>query len=142
GITAGNETLTYQTCAFAKGQPAPVICDPTTAFNTLFGSVAAGAGQETFRERNELLDFAREDVNRALSEFGGSSTERAKLEQYLASIEEISARPDQLLEMTDALTAVKPEDPETNALYSSTQPLDHLQAQFDLATAALQGGLT
>ncbi|MCA9573462.1 MAG: DUF1552 domain-containing protein, partial [Myxococcales bacterium] len=39
-------------------------------------------------------------------------------------------------------SAVAPEAPSTNPLYASADPLDHLQAQFDLVNAALLGGLT
>ncbi|MDH5676568.1 MAG: DUF1552 domain-containing protein [Myxococcales bacterium] len=142
GITARSSALVYETCAFATGQPAPIICDPSIAFNAVFGSVAQGAGQATFRERGELLDFAHADVQAALQAFSGSSDERAKLEQYLASIEQITQRQEQLEDMGDTLAAVAPEDPSTNALYASGHPLDALRAQFDIATASLLGGLT
>ena len=142
GITGGSAALVYETCAFGRGQPAPILCDATMAFNTVFGSVAQGAGQSAFRERSELLDFAREDVNAALAAFSGSSAERAKLEQYLASIEQVSARQQQLLSMGDTLAEVAPPDPAEGGLYASMHPLDQLRAQFDIATAALLGGLT
>jgi hypothetical protein len=142
GITADTAPLMYETCAFGRAQPAPIVCDPSMAFNSVFGSVAQGAGRQAFRERSELLDFAREDVNAALAAFSGSSTERAKLEQYLASIEAITLRQQQLLDMDDALRAVAPTDPTVNPLYTTGHPLDQLRAQFEIATAALLGGLT
>ncbi len=143
GITAArNARLQYQTCAFGAGRPAPIITEPGSAFNNLFGSVAAGAGAESFAQRSELLDYAREDVNNALGLFGGSTTERLKLERYLEAIEQLTERQTRLSASRDALIAVKPEDPETNPLYASAAPLDHLRAQFELATAALLGELT
>lgn len=142
GITGGGNSLVYETCAFGRAQSAPVICNPSMAFNSVFGSVAQGQGQTVFRERSELLDFAHADVSAALAEFSGNSMERAKLEQYLASIEQITQRQTQLLGMSDALGTVVPEDPSTNLLYASTDPLDHLRAQFDIATSALLGGLS
>lgn len=142
GVDAGNSSLAHYTCAYGEGRSAPVIVDPTLAFNNLFGSVASAAGQASFNRRSELLDFANGDVNAALAQFSGNSAERAKLEEYLSSIEAIALRQQRLTGMSSTLTAVSPVDPATNPLYSSTDPLDHLQAQFDLATAALQGGLT
>jgi hypothetical protein len=142
GITGGGDTLVYETCAFGKAQPAPIICNPTIAFNTAFGAAAQGTARTAFNERTELLEFARADVSAALREFNGSSAEREKLERYLASIEQISLRQNDLLGMTEALQAVVPEDPSTNALHTSDHPLDHLRAQFEIATAALLGGLT
>lgn len=142
GITAANASLMYETCAFDRGRPAPILCNPTIAFNSVFGSVAEGAGRVAFQERSELLDFARADTAAALEAFGGSSRERAKLEQYLSSIEQLTRRQGQLTSMGDALAAVVPEDPATNPLYASTDPLDELRAQFEIATAALIGGLS
>jgi hypothetical protein len=143
GITASrNARLQYQTCAFGAGRPAPVITEPASAFNNLFGSVAAGSGAESFQQRSELLDYAREDVNHALGLFSGSSTERLKLERYLEALEQLTERQSRLSASRDGLLAVKPDDPEANPLYASAAPLDHLRAQFELATAALIGELT
>ncbi|MEM9189910.1 MAG: DUF1552 domain-containing protein, partial [Myxococcota bacterium] len=134
--------LNYQTCAFGPGRPAPVITDPTSAFNNLFGSVAAGAGRTKFERRAELLDFASEDINHALGEFRGSSTERLKLERYLASLEALTQRQGQLLSATDRLRTVKPAEPSESPLYASDDSMELLQAQFDIASAALLGELT
>jgi len=143
GITGSrNARLQYQTCAFGAGRPAPVITEPGSAFNNLFGSVAVGAGAQRFQQRGELLDFANEDVTHALSLFNGSSDERLKLERYLEALEQLTERQTRLNASRDSLLAAKPEDPETNPLYTSDAPLDHLRAQFQLATAALIGELT
>ena len=142
GVDADNSSLAHYTCAYGEGRSAPVIVDPTLAFNNLFGSVASAEGQASFNRRSELLDFANADVNAALAQFSGNSAERAKLEEYLSSIEAIALRQQRLTGMSGVLNGVVPADPSVNPLYSSSDPMDHLQAQFDLATAALQGGLT
>ncbi len=141
GVVGGDTRLNYSTCAFDARQPAPITTD-TTAFNTLFGSVAAGAGQQTFRERRNLLDFAVSDVQRALGDFSGNSVERQKLERYLESLETMVDRQQTITQMGDQLEAVKPGEPSEVPLYTSEAPLERLQAQVDLATAALLGGLT
>lgn len=142
GLSSGTGSLGHDTCAYGPGRPAPIILDPTLAFNTLFGAVAGAAGQRAFRDKTELLDFAAADVQRALSTFSGNATERAKLEQYLTSLETIIQRQERLAEMEDILTAVMPPDPSAGGLYTSARTLDRLQAHFDLATAALIGELT
>ncbi len=142
GVVGGTKRLNYSTCAFGAKQPAPITCDPTTAFNSLFGSVAQGAGMQAFTERGQLLDFAVTDVNRALATFQGNSWERAKLERYLESLENMVQRQATIAQMGPQLTAVKPGEPSEVALYTSTAPLDRLQAQVDMGTAALLGGLT
>ncbi|MEZ4462656.1 MAG: DUF1552 domain-containing protein [bacterium] len=142
GISASSAKLAYQTCAFGKGNPAPIIVDPTTAFNQAFGSVATGAGQMAFSERSQLLDFAHADATRALNAFSGNSRERFKLEQYLQSLEQVAMRQEQIATMSDALLAARPTEPGPGTLYVSADPIDNLQAQFDIATASLIGGLT
>lgn len=142
GVVGGSTRLNYSTCAFGQNRPAPIICDTTAAFNSLFGSVATGAGVNTFRERRELLDFAVADLNNALARFSGNSTEREKLERYLESLETMVNREEVIQEMSNRLLDVKPPEPEESALYTSEAPLDRLQAQVDMATSALMGGLT
>ncbi len=142
GVVGGNTRLNYSTCAFGPNQPAPITCDPTTAFNSLFGSVASGAGVASFQEKRELLDFAVADVQRALQTFSGNSRERKKLERYLESLEDMVDRQEIIQDMGDHLQSVKPAEPDESLLYTSESPLDRLQAQVDMATAALIGGLT
>ncbi len=142
GVAGGDTRLNYSTCAFGPDRPAPITCDPTMAFNSLFGSVASGAGAARFTERRELLDFAVADVDRALENFSGNSVERRKLERYLESLENMVNRQEKIQAMQGPLEAVKPDEPSESALYTSDSPLDRLQAQVDMATAALIGGLT
>jgi len=142
GVVGDNTRLNYSTCAFGAKRPAPITCDPTTAFNSLFGSVASGAGVQTFREKKDLLDFAVADVNRALGDFAGNSAERRKLEEYLQSLENMVNRQQKIEQMGSQLEAVKPVEPAEGTLYVSDAPLERLQAQVDLATAALLGGLS
>lgn len=140
GMGAGR--LNYGLCAFDRAKPAPVMHDPTLAFNTLFGSVAQGAGQEVFRNRGDLLDIGRDDVKKALSAFSGNSRERAKLEAYLTSLEEMVARRQKLEGMGPQLQAVKPAEPADEPLYGSDAPYDRLLVQTDILIASLLGGLT
>lgn len=142
GVVGDNTRLNYSTCALGPEAPAPITCDPTSAFNSLFGSVAEGAGQRAFTERRELLDFAINDVNRALRTFSGNSREREKLERYLESLETMVDRQAQIRDMEDQIASVKPGEPADVDLYTAEAPLDRLQAQVDLATSALMGGLT
>lgn len=142
GVTHANKRLMYSTCAFGAKRPAPIISDPTAAFNTLFGSVSTGAGQEAFSNRSELLDFARVDVQESLRTFSGNSRERQKLETYLASLELLIKRQGTITQMRDRLQTHKPAEPDEGSLYLSGDPLDRLQAQANLAASALLGGLT
>jgi len=94
----------------------------------------------SFGQRKTLLDFAKEDVQAAISAFGGSSDERAKLETYLASLEELAARQQRLTAMAPQLDAVEPGSPELLANYQS-DCMTRFEAQLGLAVAAFKGQL-
>lgn len=141
GMTPNDDT-NFGTCAVAPGRPAPILCSPTAAFNSLFGSVASAEGQQVFRDRRDLLDFASADVRAALATFSGGSRERVKLERYLESLETLTARHVRIEGMEPELRAVAPAGPDTSPLYESMHPLERLEAMFDLAAASLMGCLT
>src|SRR6185295_18093326 len=101
--TIDAERLSYATCASGRGVAAPAIVDPLAAYNTLFGLVASPAQMAAFAQRKTLLDYAQKDVQTAIGAFGGSSAERAKLEAYLASIEELATRQQRLTMMAPQL---------------------------------------
>lgn len=139
--------LNYDTCAYDRSRPAPLIVDPYAAYSTLFGLVGSAADQAAFDQRGNLLTFAQADVNAALAAFGGNSTERAKLEAYLASLQASSQRQSKLLALRSKLTPLAPMSPATNPLYNQNQPMNNnpikrFAGQLQLATAALQGELT
>jgi hypothetical protein len=144
GTSSAHTPIVYETCAFGPRRPAGVLVNPALAYSTLFGTVAGGAGAG--QERSMLFDFAREDVQAALARFGGNSSERAKLERYLASLEALRARETQLLQMAAQVQPLLPPAPSANPLLTSagTPPdsLKWLEAQFQIATCALLGGLT
>ncbi len=142
GVTALPAALVYQTCAFGPGKPAPIVTNPTLAFSNLFGPMLGGATQQLSRDRAALLDFARDDVRAALATFGGGSTERFKLERYLEAVEALRARQALLVQLGPSVRPLIPPGPGVDARYASTDPLEWLAAEFDLAKAALLGGLT
>ncbi|MEQ8280786.1 MAG: DUF1552 domain-containing protein [Deltaproteobacteria bacterium] len=141
GLNSSNSPLDFGTCAYEKGRGAPMILQPRSAFDSLFGSVGDAGSRASFARRRGLLDYAAGDVQRSLAAFSGSGRERLKLERYLESLEELTRRHERLLSLETQLEAARPEPPDTNPLYAG-DPLDRFAAQMQLATAALQGGLT
>lgn len=134
--------LHYALLAHDAKKPAPLIVNPSTAYNALFGSIADAAGQQQFAKRSDLLSLTRDDIQDTLSTFPGNSPERAKLEAYLQAVEELEQRQDYLANAKDTLQSVDPGGPDVNPLYSDPCPLVRMEAQCDLATSALLGGLT
>ncbi|MFO0709828.1 MAG: DUF1552 domain-containing protein [Sandaracinus sp.] len=131
--------LDFGTCAYGPGRAAPLMLQPEAAYNLLFGSVATDAGRLAFSRRGELLDFAAADARATLAAFPSSSVERAKIEAYLASLEELSRRQARMIELAPALMTA---DPGAAATPTSDAALDRFAAQMQLATAALLGGIT
>lgn len=142
GVTSTGSSMNTSTCAYGAGNAAPVVMNPSQAFVNLFGAVGDASSRAAFARKGQLLDYAMDDVRAALAASSGSADARAKLEAYLASLEAVSARQQQLSDLSDVLAAVAPADPSSSALYSSEDPLELLQAHVDLVQAALIGGLT
>ena len=144
GTSSSLTPIVYQTCSFGPKKPAPILVNPGLAYESIFGSVAGG--QAAGPERSALFDFARDDVKTALMTFRGNSNERLKLERYLTSLEGLRAREAQLASMAAAVRPLLPVAPASNPLItvSGTTPdsLKWLEAQFQIATASLLGGLT
>lgn len=137
-----NRRLQYSVCAFSARRPAPVMVDPSVAYTALFGSVGSGRSQQAFADRSALLDFARRDVRRALEAFRGGGQERQKLETYLESLETLAQRQVRLTAAEARLRQVLPTGERFENVLASPHPLERLDAQFELATAALLGALT
>ena len=127
----------YNCSAWGKGQPTPTICQPMTAYGALFGSVAGGNSKAEFNAKTNLLDFLRSDVKRLHGQVSGA--ERDKLQAHLKGYEDMSNRQSRLGEIEGTLRRVAPE---VTDKFKSEVESDRLDAQFDLAAAAMIGGLT
>jgi hypothetical protein len=143
GTSAALTPIVYETCNFGPGRPAGVLVNPTLAYDTIFGSISSGGSSAM--ERTQLFDFVREDVRAALATFRGNSNERLKLERYLTSIEALRSRENVLMTMGAQVRPLLPVAPSQNPLLAGTGAPDSmkwLEAQFQIATTALLGGLT
>jgi hypothetical protein len=138
GIAAQPELTIINNCsAWDKGKPMPTQCRPDLAYAGLFGSVAGGAAHDEFLARNNMLDFLLDDIKRLEREVGAA--EREKLGQHLAAYEALRQRQSRLNEIESTL---RKHAPVVTDKYKSDVETDRLDAHFDLAAAALIGGLT
>jgi Protein of unknown function (DUF1552) len=150
GTVPNNPTtrLSYATCAYGAGRAAAAITDPVAAFGVYFGLVGTPAQMTAFTQQGSLLDYAKQDVAGALKAFNGSSSERAKLETYLGSVEQQIATQTRLRGMTSELSALHPVSPDQNtAPYPNGYPdlttdcMQRFTAQLNLAMLAFKGQL-
>lgn len=133
----GDGSMNYALSASGPGKAVPIVCSPELAFSSLFGSVTEGAGRAAFDRKTNLLEFMADDVRRVQNNLVGD--EREKFEQYAAAFESLHDRQQELLRKAADLKRHLPQLGER--LTSSTSSLV-LDAQFELAAAALIAGLT
>jgi hypothetical protein len=137
GYGGSTDIMNYSYSASGPGKIVPIICSPDLAFKSLFGSVAAGAGQKAFDRRTNLLDFMADDVKRSQAVLVGE--EKMKFDRYLEAFESLRDRQRELLAKADNLKKNAPKlgDKQTTSISSQI-----LEAQFEIATAALLAGIT
>ncbi|MGE3808520.1 MAG: DUF1552 domain-containing protein [Gemmataceae bacterium] len=132
-----DQTFNYQISAAGPGKPVPIQCSPELAFKSLFGSVAGGSSRQKFDLRTNLLDFMAADVQRARAAL--AAEERQKLEQYLQAFEALRDRQAKIDAMKDQL---RQHAPKLDDKFKNPTETNRLEAQFDIAAAALITGLT
>jgi hypothetical protein len=134
--------LSYQTCAFGPGKPAPAIVDPQAAYDVLFGMVDPAQMQE-FAQRNTLLGFAQQNAMGALAAFNGSSAEQAKLASYNNAVSALMTRQQRLKGMAGQIAANKPStNPNSDLTNYTNDCMYRFAAQMTNAVGALMAQLT
>ncbi|QDU27080.1 hypothetical protein ETAA8_21640 [Anatilimnocola aggregata] len=138
GINGGytDTSTAYGLSAWGQGKPIPIQCRPELAYESLFG--AAGTDRNDFLARKNLLDFVSGDLKQIKSGLG--SAERQQLDYHLDALESLSKRWGKLGTLKEdgrlARHAPRP------AVAPPQSMPDVIDAQFDIATAALSAGLT
>ena len=124
--------------ARGRNQQLPFQCDPELAYMNLFGSIVDGGDiAKKYRRSGSVLDFMSEDIRRLQGRL--PAPEREKLGHYLEGFETLTRRRHQLVSMQEQLAA---HAPELGDKYTSKLSTHHLDAHFDMATAALITGIT
>ena len=129
--------VVYSISAWGPNRALPIMVNPANAYGTLFGSVAEGVASQEFAARNNILDFLKDDVKTATARLAGP--ERDQFGAYLETFETLRDRQSRLNEIKHTLRA---QGPVVSDKYKSPVETDRLDAQFDLAAAALICGLT
>ena len=130
-------SVVYDLSASGPGRKIPTQCHPAIAYKTLFGSVAGGQAAKEFAVKTKLLDFMADDVKAIRNAVGAA--ERDKLNAHLEAYEAMRGRQSKFETHKESLRKVLPE---VTDKFNSPVETDRLSAQFDLAAAALAGGLT
>ena len=141
GLKMGNgaEGVTYPAIsASGKNKQLPFQCDPVLAYQNLFGSVAEGGEiKKKYTRTGNVLDTMSQSIKKLQKTL--PSQEKEKLGHYLNGFEVLKNR---RVELISRQRTLKKYAPEVNDKYTSKVTTDHMEAHFDMATAALISGIT
>lgn len=134
GISAEDRDVVFNCSAHGPGESAATFCNPTSAYQRIFGPIA---GSGSTRRQKFLLDYLTEDIRRSRQALPAS--EKAKLDAYLEAYEHIEVRNARVQQIAPAKReqVIQPD-----ARFTSNSPEDRLDAHFALATSTLISGLT
>lgn len=124
--------------AKAKGMQLPFQQNPLSAFDNVFGSILEGGDlKKKYTRTGNVLDAMSDDIRKLQRNL--PSQEREKLGHYLDGFEALRDRRIKLVSMQKMLKA---NAPELDDKYTSSVKTHHLEAHFDMASAALISGLS
>ena len=135
----GSQGTAYPAISAAgKNRQLPFQCDPQLAYQNLFGSIASGGDiKNKYTRTGNVLDAMSEDIKKLQRELPAG--EREKLGHYLGGFEALKDRRSKLITMGDVL---REHAPPVDDKYNSKVTTDHLEAHFDMASAALISGIS
>lgn len=124
--------------AAGPGRPNHFRCSPQVAYTDMFASVASNKDVvKKFKVSGNVLDFVADDVRKLRQELGKDNQDH--LDHYIDAFGTLKDRRHQLASMNETLRKYAPEY--TDKYTSDIGPL-HLEAHFEMASAALISGMT
>lgn len=133
-VGVGNgSSIDFGTCAFARGRPAPMIRDLSSAYAYAYSAFTTGASRVSFDRQVRMLEFASRDVTAAQGQFTGSAKEATKLDSYAQAIRDLQLSQTRL----QLMSVTAPPAPA-----AGLSGLPAFEAALSLATSTLIDGLT
>ena len=137
GMASGARDALMNMSARAPHKSMPIILNPEKAYNAFFSVAAGGDREKNFHLKRNLLDYMVGDVKKTRSALGSLAGE--ELDAYLGAYDQLAARQYKLLENKETL---KKAAPKLDDRFTSEVATKRLEAQFELATSSLIGGLS
>ena len=130
-----NATLGF--AARGAHKPLAIALNPEKAYNAYFSVAATGNLKKRFHLKRNLLDYMIGDVKSVQKQLGPLGG--VELESYLDAYDSLAKRQYSLLDAETQLTAAAPIPDDR---FTSPVATKRLEAQFEIATCALIGGLS
>ena len=137
GMASGARDALLGISARGAHKSMPIILNPEKAYNAFFSVAAGGEQEKDFHLKRNLLDYMAGDVKRAKDKLGYLGGQ--ELENYLSAYDQLAQRQYRLLANKEAIAKAAPTHDQR---FESTVATTRLEAQFELATSALIGGLS
>ena len=137
GMASGAQDALMNISARAAHKSMPIILKPEKAYNAFFSVAAGGDREKSFHLKRNLLDYMVGDVKKTRSALGSLAGE--ELDAYLSAYDQLAARQYKLLANKETL---KKAAPKLDDRFTSEVATQRLEAQFELATSSLVGGLS
>ena len=137
GMASGAQDALMNISARAPHKSMPIILKPEKAYNAFFSVAAGGEREKNFHLKRNLLDYMVGDVKKTRTALGSLAGE--ELDAYLSAYDQLATRQYQLLDNKDSL---KRAAPSLDDRFTSEVATRRLEAQFELATSSLIGGLS
>ena len=137
GMASGAQDALMNISARAAHKSMPIILKPEKAYNAFFSVAAGGEREKNFHLKRNLLDYMVGDIKKTRTALGSLAGE--ELDAYLSSYDQLAARQYKLLENKGVL---KKAAPKLDDRFTSEVATRRLEAQFELATSSLIGGLS
>ena len=137
GMASGAQDALMNISARAAHKSMPIILKPEKAYNAFFSVAAGGDREKSFHLKRNLLDYMVGDVKKTRSALGSLAGE--ELDAYLSAYDQLAARQYKLLANKETL---KKAAPKLDDRFTSEVATQRMEAQFELATSSLVGGLS
>jgi hypothetical protein len=137
GMASGARDALMNISARAPHKTMPIILNPEKAYNAFFSVAAGGDREKNFHLKRNLLDYMVGDVKKTRTALGSLAGE--ELDAYLGAYDQLATRQYKLLENKETL---KKAAPKWDDRFTSDVATKRLEAQFELATSSLIGGLS
>ena len=137
GMASGARDALMDITARGPHKTMPIILNPENAYNGFFSVAAGGEREKNFHLKRNLLDYMVGDVKKTRKALGSLAGE--ELDAYLGAYDQLASRQYQLLANREVL---KKSAPKLDNRFTSTVATKRLEAQFELASSALIGGLS